>query len=180
MLRQLKAIKRTKPPTWPCIPSRRWGLAPPQHIQTTRPSFNFDFKRLALFKITRMISSHSYNLNLLASIKWSPIFHVSLFEPPASNALVGQKQPTSPPILNLMWKKYWIPSLSARILNTLSAGLAMTNSPWNLWNSWKTPLNWSTTSTESIQLNRNSTICLNYDLIPNISIPNLQQSRYPL
>ena len=68
-------------------------------IQTTRPSSKFDFKRLGGFKITQKISSYAYKLDLPASMKCHPVFHVSLLEPAANNPLVGQKQPVPPAII---------------------------------------------------------------------------------
>jgi len=70
-----------------------------RHIQTTRPSSKLDFKRLGRFKIIQKISSHAYKLDLPASMKCHPVFHVSLLEPAASNPLQGQKQPAPPPII---------------------------------------------------------------------------------
>ena len=69
-----------------------------RHIQTTCPSSKLDFKRLGRFKIIKKISSHAYKLDLPASMKCHPVFHVSLLEPAASNPLAGQKQPAPPPI----------------------------------------------------------------------------------
>ena len=68
-----------------------------RHIQTTRPSSKLDFKRLGRFKITQKISSHVYKLNLPASMKCHPVFHVSLLEPAANTPLAGQKHPAPPP-----------------------------------------------------------------------------------
>ena len=74
-----------------------WHLR--RHIQTTRPSSKLDFKRLGPFEIIQRISSHAYKLDLPASMKWHPVFHLCLLEPPASNPLAGQKQPAPPPII---------------------------------------------------------------------------------
>ena len=70
-----------------------------RHIQTTRPSSKLDFKRLGRFKILKKISSHAYELDLPASMRSHPVYHVSLLEPAASDPLVGQKQPPPPPII---------------------------------------------------------------------------------
>ena len=70
-----------------------------RHIQTTRSSSKLDFKRLGRFKITQKISSHAYKLDLPASMKCHPVFHVSLLEPAANNPLAGQKQPAPPPTI---------------------------------------------------------------------------------
>ena len=68
-------------------------------MQTTRPSSKLDFKRLGQFNIIQMISGHAYKLDLPASMKWHPVFHVSLLEPAANNPLAGQNQPAPPPII---------------------------------------------------------------------------------
>ena len=70
-----------------------------RHIQTTRQSSKLDFKRLRRFKITHKISSHAYKLDLPASMKCHPVFHVSLLEPAASNSHAGQTQPALPAII---------------------------------------------------------------------------------
>ena len=70
-----------------------------RHIHTTRPSSKLDFKRLGQFRILEKISSHSYKLDLPASIKCYPVFHVSLLEPAATDPLKGQKRPQPPPII---------------------------------------------------------------------------------
>ena len=75
-----------------------WLLS--RHIQTTHPSSKLDFKRLRRFKIIQKISSHAYKLDLPASMKCYPVFHVSLLEPAASNPLAGQKKPAPPSIIN--------------------------------------------------------------------------------
>ena len=62
-----------------------------RHIQTSRPSSKLDFKRLGRFKILRKISTHAYELDLPASMKSHPVYHVSLLEPAASDPLIGQK-----------------------------------------------------------------------------------------
>ncbi|KAH8144283.1 uncharacterized protein LAJ45_11743 [Morchella importuna] len=52
-----------------------------KHIRTTRPSDKLDHKRLGKFKILERIGSHAYRLELPASMKSHPVFHVSLLEP---------------------------------------------------------------------------------------------------
>ena len=70
-----------------------------RHIQTTRPSSKLDFKHLGRFKILKKVSSHTYKLDIPASMKSHPVYHVSLLEPVASDPLFCQKQPPSPLII---------------------------------------------------------------------------------
>jgi hypothetical protein len=70
-----------------------------RHIRTTRPSDKLDSKRLGRFKIAAKVSSHAYKLELPASMKVHPVFHISLLEPVATDPLVGQVQPPPPPVV---------------------------------------------------------------------------------
>ena len=70
-----------------------------KNLKTTRPSSKLDFKCLGKFRITKKVSSHAYKLELLASMKVHPVFHVSLLEPAASDPLPGQLQPPLPPVI---------------------------------------------------------------------------------
>ena len=69
-----------------------------QDIQTAHLSSKLDIKRLGLFRITQQISNHVYQVDLPASIKCHPAFHVSLQQPATINLLVGKKQPATAPI----------------------------------------------------------------------------------
>ena len=62
-------------------------------------STKLDFKYLGKFRITKKVSSHAYKLELLASMKVHPIFHVFLLEPATSDPLPGQLQPPPPPVI---------------------------------------------------------------------------------
>src|SRR5258706_10938563 len=70
-----------------------------KNIKTTRPSAKLDFKRLGKFQIIKKVSSYAYKLDLLASMKVHPVFHVSLLEPAASDPLPDQIQPPPPPVI---------------------------------------------------------------------------------
>ena len=52
-----------------------------RHIKIKRPSRKLDWKKLGRFTIKRVVSKYAYELNLPASMKIHPVFHVSLLEP---------------------------------------------------------------------------------------------------
>ena len=68
-----------------------------RHIKTTRPCRKLDHKRLGRFKVLRRVGSHAYLLELPATMKIHPVFHVSLLEPCNSDPLPGQVQAENPP-----------------------------------------------------------------------------------
>ena len=82
-----------------------------RHIQTTRPSFKLDFKRLGRFKILEKISSHAYKLYLPTYMKCHPVFDVSLLEPTSSNPLKRQKCPAPPTIVVYDEQEYEVEKL---------------------------------------------------------------------
>jgi len=57
------------------------------------------FKCLGKFRILQKVSSYAYKLDLPASMKVHPVFHVSLLEPVTTDPLPGQVQPAPPPII---------------------------------------------------------------------------------
>ena len=79
-----------------------------RHIQTTRPLSKLKFNRLGRFKIIQKISSHAYKLDLPASMKCYPVFHISLLEPAPTNPLAGQKQPAPPQLLLTTTLNLWL------------------------------------------------------------------------
>ena len=70
-----------------------------RHVKTTRPSTKLDYKRLGKFRIIQKVSSHAYKLDLPASMKIHPVFHISLLEPASTDPLPSQTQPPPPPII---------------------------------------------------------------------------------
>ena len=66
------------------------------NIRTDRPSDKLDLKLLGPFKILRIVGSSAYRLDLPATMKVHPTFHVSLLEPYHSNDLPARR-PAPPP-----------------------------------------------------------------------------------
>ena len=53
-----------------------------RNIRTKRQSKKLDWKNLGLYKISKVVSSHAYRLDLPDSMKLlHPVFHVSLLRP---------------------------------------------------------------------------------------------------
>src|SRR5258706_14909732 len=87
-----------------CIPAPKleignyvWLLY--KNIKTTQPSAKLDFKCLGKFRIIKKVSSHTYKLDLPASMKVHPVFHIFLLEPAATDPLPDQVQPPPPPMI---------------------------------------------------------------------------------
>jgi hypothetical protein len=51
-----------------------------KNVNTDRPSKKLDYKFIEPYKAIRKISENNYELNLLSTVKYHPIFHVSLLE----------------------------------------------------------------------------------------------------
>lgn len=69
-----------------------------KNIRTTRPTRKLDWKRLGRFKIKKTISPYAYELDLPASMKIHPVFHVSLLDPVNKDPVPGQILPPPPPV----------------------------------------------------------------------------------
>jgi len=70
-----------------------------RNIATTRPSDKLDYKRLGPFPITAQVGKAAFRLQLPASMKVHPVFHVALLEPYLPSDIPGRVQAPSPPII---------------------------------------------------------------------------------
>jgi Reverse transcriptase (RNA-dependent DNA polymerase)/RNase H-like domain found in reverse transcriptase/Integrase zinc binding domain/Chromo (CHRromatin Organisation MOdifier) domain len=72
-----------------------------KNISTTRPSAKLDFRRLGPFKILEVIgeAKAAYKLELPATMRIHPTFHVSLLTKYTPNVIPGRTQPEPPPII---------------------------------------------------------------------------------
>jgi len=71
-----------------------------RNIRTQRPSRKLDHRRLGPFTVLEdplLTTSYAYRLELPASMKIHPVFHVSLLEPAADDPYPGQAQTQLPP-----------------------------------------------------------------------------------
>ncbi|SGZ27897.1 BQ5605_C026g10216 [Microbotryum silenes-dioicae] len=73
-----------------------------KNIQTSRPSSKLDSHKLGPFRIQQIISPVAFKLELPASMKIHPVFHVSLLEPYQANSLASRcsNPPPPPEIIN--------------------------------------------------------------------------------
>lgn len=74
-----------------------------RNIRTQRPSRKLDWKNLGPYPVVKKVSSHAYRLELPASMKIHPVFHVSLLRPaaPTEDYLPGQRiEPPEPVVID--------------------------------------------------------------------------------
>jgi len=82
-----QANKARIPAPKPEVGDEVWLLC--RHVKASRPSTQLDFKQLGKFRILQKVSSHSYKLDLPASMKIHPVFHDLLIELAATDPLSG-------------------------------------------------------------------------------------------
>jgi hypothetical protein len=70
-----------------------------RNIKTARPSDKLDHKRLGPFPITDKVGRAAFRLQLPASMRIHPVFHVSLLEPVHLNDIPGRVQDPAPPVV---------------------------------------------------------------------------------
>jgi hypothetical protein len=70
-----------------------------RNIKTARPSDKLDHKRLGPYPIKDKIGRAAFRLQLPASMRIHPVFHVSLLEPVHLNDIPGRVQDPAPPVV---------------------------------------------------------------------------------
>ena len=70
-----------------------------KNIKTTRPSSTLDYKKLGPFKIKKKINNVAYRLDLPASMKIHPVFHVSLLEKVLKNNIPNRNLAEAMPVI---------------------------------------------------------------------------------
>jgi len=71
-----------------------------KNIRTTRPSNKLDHKLISPYPVLEKVGSRAYKLDLPATVKIHPVFHISLLEPTASTEPIpGHQQPPPPPVI---------------------------------------------------------------------------------
>ena len=82
-----------------------------RNIRTTRASKKLDWKNLGPYRVSQIVSSHAYKLDLPKSMsKLHPVFHVWLLRPAALNSeyLSGQQNPPPQPVEIDGEEEYWV------------------------------------------------------------------------
>ena len=78
-----------------------------KNIRTERPMKKLDWKSIGLCRVTRIINSHAYELELPASMKIHNVFYTSLLRPASTiEPIPGQIQPQPPPVV-ARGEEYW-------------------------------------------------------------------------
>ncbi len=67
-----------------------------RNIKTLYPSLKLNWIILCQFRIQKVVSHYAYNFMLLDTMKMHPVFHVSLFDPVATNTLPDHFLPSAP------------------------------------------------------------------------------------
>jgi len=86
-----------------------------KNLSTNRPSKKLDHKNLGPFKILQKIGSHAYKLELPASMKVHPVFHVCMLLPPPQLPDIPNRNTEPPPPVQVDGQEEFVVE---RILNS--------------------------------------------------------------
>jgi len=78
-----------------------------KYIRTTRPSNKLDHKQIGLYTILEKVGSRAYKLDLPATVKIHPVFHISLLEPAASTEPIPGHHQLPPPSIIIQEQQEW-------------------------------------------------------------------------
>lgn len=69
-----------------------------RNLRTLRPQKKLDWKNIGPLRVEKAISPYAYKLELPATMRIHPVFHVNLLRPAENNPLPEQRQPPPPPV----------------------------------------------------------------------------------
>jgi len=78
-----------------------------KHIRTTQPSNKLDHKQIGPYTILEKVDSHAYKLDLPATVKIYPVFHIGLLEPTASTEPIPRHHQVPPPPIIIQEQQKW-------------------------------------------------------------------------
>jgi len=92
-----------------------------RNIKTSRPSNKLDHKKLGPFKIKRIINPVAFELQLPATMKVHPVFHVSLLQPRTKDVIPALRPAPPPPVIVAGHEEYKVHAIldSRRYRNRL-------------------------------------------------------------
>jgi len=78
-----------------------------KNIRTKRPSNKLDHKQISPYTILAKVESRAYKLDLPATVKLHPVFHISLLKPTASMESIPRHHQSPPPPTIIQEQQEW-------------------------------------------------------------------------